>query len=184
MKGSLANVRMGLVMGVLAAAGLFFSSADLVGQSTGANAATSSQSAKNDTKPPALSSGVEILTDTQGVDFGPYVRKALGIIKKNWIPLIPEEARPPANMQGETLIRFSILPDGKISAMRLDGSSQHTNIDRAAWGAITAVGQFPPLPTEFKGPHLELSINFLTNGPLPASPRPAIPYASPPPAIP
>jgi TonB family protein len=184
MNGSLANVRIGLAVGVLAAAGLFISSSDLVGQSTGANAAISSPSSKNDTKPTALSSGVEILTDTRGVDFGPYVRRALAIIKKNWIPLIPEEARPPANMQGETLIRFSVLPDGKISAMHLDGSSQHTNIDRAAWGAITAVGQFPPLPTEFKGSHLELRINFLVNGPLSASPPPGVPYASPPPAIP
>jgi TonB family protein len=176
MSGSLASVRIGLAVGMLAAAGLFFSSSDLVGQSTGAHAAASSSSAKNDTKPTDLSSGVEILTDTQGVDFGPYVRKVLGTIKKNWIPLIPEEARPPANMQGETLIRLSILPDGRIGAMHLDGSSQHTNIDRAAWGAITAVGQFPPLPTEFKGPHLELRLNFLTNRPSPES-------AIPPPAI-
>ena len=177
MNGSLANARIGLAVGVLATATLFFSSSDFVGQSTGTNAAASSPSAKNDTKPTASSSGVEILTDTQGVDFGPYVKKVLGMIKKNWIPLIPEEARPPANMQGETLIRFSILPDGKISAMHLDGSSQHINIDRAAWGAITGVGQFPPLPTEFKGPHLELRIDFLTNRPLPASaiPRTTIP---------
>ena len=119
--------------------------------------------------PQSVKNGVEILSDTQGVDFGPYVRKALTIIKKNWLALIPEEARPPANMQGETLIRFSILPDGKISAMKLDGSSQHINIDRAAWGAITGVGQFPPLPTEFKGSHLELRIDFLTNRPLPGS---------------
>jgi TonB family protein len=175
MNGSLANARIGLAVGVLAAAALFFSSSDLVGQSPGASAGASSPSAKDDTKPTALSSGVEILSDTQGIDFGPYVKKALAIIKKNWIPLIPEEARPPANMQGETLIRFSILPDGKISAMHLDGSSQHTNIDRAAWGAITTVGQFPPLPTEFKGSHLELRMDFLTNRPLPASPPPAIP---------
>jgi TonB family protein len=177
MNGSLANARIRLTVGVLAAAGLFFSSSDLVGQSTGASAAASSPSAKTDTKPTSSSGGVEILTDTQGVDFGPYVRNALAIIKKNWIPLIPEEARPPAKMQGETLIRFSILPDGRISAIHLDGSSQHTNIDHAAWGAITAVGQFPPLPTEFKGPHLELRINFLTNRSLPAS-------AIPPPTVP
>jgi TonB family protein len=175
MNGSLANARIGLAVGMLAAAAMFFTSSDLVGQRTGANAAALSPSAKNDTKQTASSSGVEILTDTQGVDFGPYIRKALAVIKKNWIPLIPEEARPPVNMQGETLIRFSILPDGKINAMHLDGSSQHTNIDRAAWGAITAVGQFPPLPTEFKGPHVELRISFLTNRPLPASPPPAIP---------
>ncbi len=174
MNRSLANVRIGLAVGVLAG-GLFFSFSDLLGQSTGASASPTSPSAKNDTKPTPLSSGVEILTDTHGVDFGPYIRTALAIIKKNWLPLIPEEARPPANMQGETLIRFSILPDGKISAMHLDGSSQHSNIDRAAWGALTAVGQFPPLPTEFKGSHLELRINFLTNRSLPASPPPTLP---------
>jgi TonB family protein len=157
---------------LLVAAGLafsfLFSARDLVGQSAAASANASSPSAKDDAKQAGISNGVEILTDTQGVDFGPYVRRALALIKKNWIPLIPEEARPPANLQGETLIRFSVLPDGKISAMHLDGSSQHTNIDRAAWGAITAVGQFPPLPTEFKGSHLELRIDFLTNRSLPA----------------
>jgi TonB family protein len=93
----------------------------------------------------------------------------LAMIKKNWIPLIPEEARPPANVQGETLIRFTISPDGNVSAMHLDESSQHPNIDRAAWGAITAVGQFPALPAEFKGPKLELRLDFLTNRPVPAS---------------
>jgi hypothetical protein len=51
----------------------------------------------------------------------------------------------------------------------LDGSSQHINIDRAAWGAITGVGQFPPLPTEFKGRQLDLRIDFLTNRSFPAS---------------
>jgi hypothetical protein len=109
--------------------------------------------------------GVEILSDTEGVDFGPYIRRILTDIKRNWLPLIPEEARPPASMQSETLIRVSILPDGRISAMNLDGSSQQINIDRAAWGAITGEGQFPPLPANFKGPSVELRISFLTNRP-------------------
>jgi outer membrane biosynthesis protein TonB len=114
-----------------------------------------------------MGTGAEILSDTQGVDFGPYIRKILGDIKRNWIPLIPEEARPPLNKQGETLIRFTILPDGRIAAMNLDGSSQDTAIDRACWGGITGVGQFPPLPANFKGPNLELRIDFFTNKPLP-----------------
>jgi outer membrane biosynthesis protein TonB len=114
-----------------------------------------------------MGTGAEILSDTQGVDFGPYIRKILGDIKRNWIPLIPEEARPPLNKQGETLIRFTILPDGRIAAMNLDGSSQDTAIDRACWGGITGVGQFPPLPANFHGPNLELRIDFLTNKPLP-----------------
>jgi TonB family protein len=107
--------------------------------------------------------GVEVLSDTMGVDFNPYLRRILADIKRTWIPLIPEEARPPLNKQGETLIRFTILPDGRIAAMNLDGSSQDTAIDRAAWGGITGVGQFPPLPSSFKGPLLELRIDFLVN---------------------
>jgi outer membrane biosynthesis protein TonB len=114
-----------------------------------------------------MGTGVEVLSDMQGVDFGPYIRKILGDIKRNWIPLIPEEARPPLNKQGETLIRFTILPDGRIAAMNLDGSSQDTAIDRACWGGITGVGQFPPLPANFHGPNLELRVDFLTNKPLP-----------------
>lgn len=152
---------------LLVAVGLFFSFSDMVGQSPAATSST-----KDDAKQAAALNhlpGVEILTDTQGVDFGPYIRKSLAMIKENWVPLIPEEARPPANVQGETVIRFSISPDGKVSAMHLDGSSQHINIDRAAWGAITGVGQFPPLPTEFKGRQLDLRIDFLTNRSFPAS---------------
>jgi outer membrane biosynthesis protein TonB len=114
-----------------------------------------------------MGAGVQVLSDTQGVDFGPYIRRILSDIKRNWIPLIPEEARPPLNKQGETLIRFTILPDGRIAAMNLDASSQDTAIDRACWGGITGVGQFPPLPAQFKGPNLELRIDFLTNKPLP-----------------
>jgi len=120
----------------------------------GSNAPTSHQ---------GVDTGAEILSDTMGVDFGPYLRRILGDIKRTWIPLIPEEARPPLNKQGETLVRFTISPDGHITAMHLDGSSQDTAIDRAAWGGITGVGQFPPLPANFKGPNLELRIDFLVN---------------------
>jgi len=114
-----------------------------------------------------LGEGVQVLSDMQGVDFGPYIRRILEDIKRNWYPLIPEEARPPLNKQGETLIRFTILPDGRIAAMNLDGSSQDQSIDKACWGAITGEGQFPPLPASFHGPNLELRIDFFTNKPLP-----------------
>ncbi|MDE1176424.1 MAG: energy transducer TonB [Edaphobacter sp.] len=110
-----------------------------------------------------LNTGVDILSDTMGVDFNPYLRRILHDIYVTWLPLIPEEARPPLNKSGETLIRFSILPDGRIGIMRLDGSTQDQALDRAAWGSITGVGQFPPLPKEFHGPNLELRIHYLVN---------------------
>jgi TonB family protein len=110
-----------------------------------------------------LNTGVDVLSDTEGVDFGPYLQRILREIRQTWLPLIPEEARPPLNKQGVTQIRFTILPDGKIGGMLLEGSTHDDALNRAAWGSITGVGQFPPLPGQFKGPNLELRIHFLVN---------------------
>ncbi|MBE7159587.1 MAG: TonB C-terminal domain-containing protein [Rhodospirillales bacterium] len=105
----------------------------------------------------------EILSDTQGVNFQPYLRRILQEIYDQWIPLIPEEARPPLRKAGVTQIRFTILPDGTIGAMHLDGSTHDDALNRAAWGSITGVGQFPALPAQFHGPNLELRIHYLVN---------------------
>jgi outer membrane biosynthesis protein TonB len=107
--------------------------------------------------------GVEVLSDTQGVDFNPYLRRLLADIYRNWLPLIPEEAKPPLSKQGETLVRFTILPDGRIGGMWLDGSTHDDAINRSAWGSITSEGQFPPLPSQFHGPNLELRIHYFVN---------------------
>ena len=110
-----------------------------------------------------MNTGVDILSDTMGVDFNPYLKRLLREIYNTWIPLIPEEARPPLNKQGVTQIRFTILPDGHIGAMHLEGSTHDDALNRAAWGSITGVGQFQPLPKEFHGPNLELRIHYLVN---------------------
>ena len=107
--------------------------------------------------------GVEVLSDRQGVDFNPYLRRLLADIYRNWLPLIPEEAKPPLSKQGETLVRFMILPDGRIGGMWLDGSTHDDAINRSAWGSITSEGQFPPLPSQFHGPNLELRIHYYVN---------------------
>ncbi|QHN04657.1 energy transducer TonB [Granulicella sp. WH15] len=109
-----------------------------------------------------LGSGMEVLSDTQGVDFDAYFRRLKREIYNTWIPLIPEEARPPLNKRGITQIRFTILPDGKIGAMHLDGSTHDTAIDRAAWGSIVGVGQFQALPAGYHG-NLELRFTYYVN---------------------
>ncbi|ADW70609.1 energy transducer TonB [Granulicella tundricola] len=111
---------------------------------------------------PGTNTGAEILSDTLGVDFGPYIQRLLRMVRAAWIPLIPEETRPPISKEGSTLIRFTILPDGrlKIGGMHLDASTHDRAIDEAAWGGIVGVGQYPPLPANFKGPELTLRIQF------------------------
>jgi TonB family protein len=166
--GTLAGIkRSAMVLGV---AGLLFGAADVVGQSTGhlSTAAVSSQSAKDgaaQAAPRNIGVGVDVLTDTQGVDFSPYFRQSLQMIRSSWVSLLPPDARPPFNAQGETVIRLTIGPDGKIMAMHIDESSKEVKLDRAAWGAITGAGQFSALPKDFSGPSLELRIHFKVNTP-------------------
>ena len=107
--------------------------------------------------------GYDVLSDTQGVNFQPYIQRIIRLIYQQWLPLLPEEARPPLNKRGTTQVRFTINPDGTIAAMHLDGSSHDDALNRAAWGSITGVGQFPPLPKQFHGPNLELRIHYLVN---------------------
>lgn len=107
--------------------------------------------------------GTQILSDTQGVDFGKYLQRLLRDVKRNWDPLIPEECKPPIMKQGITGIRFTINKDGSIAAMNLDYRSGDVAIDKAAWGSITSLGQAQPLPPEFHGPNLTLRIEFRVN---------------------
>lgn len=114
--------------------------------------------------------GVDILSDTQGVNFQPYLGRIIRLIYEQWIPLLPEETRPPLNKSGFTALRITIMPDGNIhvqdgvhNGLVLDSSSHDEALDRAAWGSVTGVGQFPPLPKQFHGPNLELRIHYLVN---------------------
>jgi TonB family protein len=103
---------------------------------------------------------LDILSDTQGVDFGPYLQRILQDVKENWYRLIPESAEM---KKGKLAIEFAITRDGKVADMRLVASSNDTALDRAAWGGITASNPFPPLPSEFTGPYLALRFRFYYN---------------------
>jgi TonB family protein len=112
---------------------------------------------------PGSAGGAEILSDTMGVDFGPYMRRIVYDTERAWWPIIPEIARPPLNKQGRVLIRFKIMKDGSVKEMLLEGPSGDVSLDRAAWGGILGASPFPQLPKEFKGPYLELRFYFLYN---------------------
>jgi len=91
----------------------------------------------------------EILTDTMGVDFGPYLTRIVQVVKANWYSIMPESAFAPIYKQGKLAIEFVILRDGKVAGMTLRTSSGDVPLDRAAWASITASNPFPPLPPEF-----------------------------------
>ena len=102
-----------------------------------------------------------ILSDTRGVDFGPYLARIIFIVRRNWLSVIPESAR--LGEKGRVGVVFEILKDGSVPQLRLVASSGSDPLDRAAVNGIHASIPFPPLPQEFTGEHLVLQFIFLYN---------------------
>jgi outer membrane biosynthesis protein TonB len=114
--------------------------------------------------PGAGSGGIEVLSDTQGVDFNGWLQRWHRETERTWDPLIPDEVNPPILKSGMVAIRFKVLPNGRLmdGSLVLEGRSGDVALDRAAWGALTG-SNYPPLPRDFHGPYLELRAFFLYN---------------------
>lgn len=111
-----------------------------------------------------LGQGVQILTDTEGVDFDPYIKRLLATLKRNWEYVMPESARWD---KGVVYTTFQINRDGGIPSPDpiLERTSGKEPLDNAAMSAIHASNPFEPLPAQFKGPFIRLRIAFIYNIP-------------------
>jgi hypothetical protein len=134
--------------------------------------ASSAQTSSTQARPPydgqaesknGSSQGIEILSDTLGVDFRPYIAKILPVVKKSRDQALLKES-PSITSAITVQIRASILPSGRLESksMVLLSRSGNVALDRASWSAVeTSV--YPSLPAEFKGPRLMVRFTFLYN---------------------
>jgi TonB family protein len=111
----------------------------------------------------SASAGIEMLTDTEGIDFNDYLRRVYYIVKRNWEAVMP--ASVSLGEQGVVSLQFRITKDGVVP----DGdpaqvfSSGKEPLDRAAFSSIRASNPFPPLPQGFKADHIELRFTYYYN---------------------
>ncbi|HEV2348647.1 MAG TPA: TonB family protein [Terriglobia bacterium] len=105
--------------------------------------------------------GAQILSDTLGVDFGPYLARVVMSVRRNWYSVIPISAQ--MGQKGRVAIVFEIIKDGSVPTIRLVGSSGSEPLDRAALSSINMSNPFPRLPDQFTGNHLVLQFVFLYN---------------------
>ena len=106
---------------------------------------------------------IDILTDTEGIDFGPYLRSAMDQIRKNWYDLIPAEAKAPSFKQGLAIVTCSIRKDGTIDTVRISSPSGDSNFDDAASNAVKNSSPLAPLPAQFTKPALTVRLRFFYN---------------------
>ncbi|MBI4458782.1 MAG: TonB family protein [Acidobacteria bacterium] len=105
--------------------------------------------------------GPQILSDTMGVDFHPYLLRIYLLVRRNWYSVIPEIAR--LGRQGRVALQFSIQRDGSVPDLTLVAGSGTSSMDNAALASIRLSNPFPSLPEEFPGDHIVLRFVYLYN---------------------
>ncbi len=77
--------------------------------------------------------GPEIQFDTKGVEFGPWIRRFIAQVKRNWF--MPYAAM---SMKGHVVITFNVHKDGSITDLTVVGPCPIDAFNNAAFGALAA----------------------------------------------
>ena len=85
--------------------------------------------------------------DTVGVDWGPYAKQIVEIIRRHWIERLPPAFQ--AGLRGRAVVSFRIAKDGTVTTILLVDGSGVRPYDKAAEFSIEASSPLPPLPPEF-----------------------------------
>lgn len=103
-------------------------------------------------------SSLELMSDTKGADFKPYLIQVLALVKKNWYAVIPESAH--LGSRGLVEIQFIINREGTVPKLVIATESGTRSLDLAAVAGIDASQPFPPFPKDFNGQEVRLQLSF------------------------
>jgi TonB family protein len=96
--------------------------------------------------------------DSKGVEFGPWLRRFVAQVKRNWF--IPSAAMM---MKGHVVITFNVHKDGSITDIEVKGPSAIEAFDRAAVNALIGSNPTQPLPPEYPSESAFFTVTFLYN---------------------
>jgi TonB family protein len=102
--------------------------------------------------------GPEIQFDTKGVEFGPWIRRFIAQVKRNWF--IPYAAM---SMKGHVVIQFNVHKDGTITDLAVVGPSPVDAFNNAAFGALSGSNPTQPLPPEYPDSKAFFTVTFFYN---------------------
>ena len=102
--------------------------------------------------------GPEIQFDTKGVEFGPWIRRFIAQVKRNWF--IPYAAM---SMKGHVVIQFNVHKDGSITDLVVVGASPVDAFNNAAFGALSGSNPTQPLPPEYPDSKAFFTVTFFYN---------------------
>jgi TonB family protein len=102
--------------------------------------------------------GPEIQFDTKGVEFGPWIRRFVAQVKRNWF--VPYSAM---SQHGHVVIQFNVHKNGMISDLNIVGPSAIEAFDTAAYGALASSNPTQPLPPAYPADKAFFTVTFFYN---------------------
>ena len=102
--------------------------------------------------------GPAIQFDTKGVEFGPWIRRFVAQVKRNWF--IPYAAM---SFRGHVVVTFNVHRDGRITDVTIIGPSSVESFNSAAFNAILGSNPTHPLPPEYPSDKAFFTVTFYYN---------------------
>jgi TonB family protein len=102
--------------------------------------------------------GSAIQFDTKGVEFGPWIRRFIAQIKRNWF--VPYAAMA---MHGQVVVTFNVHKNGSITDVMVAGQSGVDAFDHSSFNAITASNPTQALPPEYPSDKAFFTVTFFYN---------------------
>lgn len=102
--------------------------------------------------------GATIQFDTRGVEFGPWLRRFVAQVRRNWF--IPQAAMV---LSGHVVLQFNIYRNGEITDIVVVQPSAIDAFNHAAYGAIFSSNPTAPLPPEYPSDKVLFTVTFYYN---------------------
>ena len=102
--------------------------------------------------------GTAIQFDTKGVEFGPWIRRFVAQVRRNWF--VPQAAMI---LSGRVVLQFNIHKDGHITDVNVVQASPVDAFNHAAYGAIVSSNPTEPLPPEYPLDKAFFTVTFYYN---------------------
>ena len=102
--------------------------------------------------------GATIQFDTKGVEFGPWLRRFIAQVRRNWF--VPYAAM---TFRGRVVLQFNIHKDGRITEIAVVAPSDINAFNLAANNAILGSNPTEPLPPEYPEPKAFFTVTFYYN---------------------
>ena len=102
--------------------------------------------------------GSAIQFDTKGVEFGPWIRRFIAQIKRNWF--VPYAAM---SLRGHVVVTFNVHKDGRVTDVTVVGPSGVDAFNNSSFNAITASNPAQPLPPEYPSDKAFFTVTFFYN---------------------